>query len=130
MCAQPKPYAAVTDSEHRPAAHRAHLDWPPSRLVQWAATVGTRTQEVVEKILQAQPHPEMGYRSCLGIIRLGQRYPVARLEAAAERALVTGAVSYRSMDSILRHNLDKQPVNCPPSAQAAHRACRREPLSG
>jgi hypothetical protein len=110
-----KPYAAVTDHEHRPAAHRAHLDWPPSRLVQWAATVGTRTQEVVEKILEAQPHPEMGYRSCLGIIRLGQRYPVARLEAAAERALVTGAVSYRSMDSILRHNLDQQPIN-PPSA--------------
>jgi transposase len=110
-----KPYAAVTDSEHRPAAHRAHLDWPPSRLLQWAATVGTRTQEVVEKILQAQPHPEMGYRSCLGIIRLGQRYPVARVEAAADRALLTGAVSYKSMDSILRHNLDQQPIN-PPSA--------------
>ena len=110
-----KLYAAVTDHEHRPAAHRAHLDWPPSRLVQWAATVGTRTQEVVEKILEAQPHPEMGYRSCLGIIRLGQRYPVARLEAAADRALLTGAVSYRSMDSILRHNLDQQPIH-PPSA--------------
>jgi transposase len=110
-----KSYAAVTDSEHRPAAHRAHLDWPPSRLIQWAATVGTRTQEVVEKILQAHPHPEMGYRSCLGIIRLGQRYPVARVEAAADRALLTGAVSSRSMDSILRHNLDQQPIN-PPSA--------------
>jgi transposase len=108
-----KPYTAVTDSEHRPAAHRAHLDWPPSRLVQWAATVGTRTQEVVEKILQAQPHPEMGYRSCLGIIRLGQRYPVARVEAAADRALLTGAVSYRSMESILRHNLDQQPIHLP-----------------
>jgi transposase len=109
------PYVTVSDNEHRPAAHRAHLDWPPSRLVQWAATVGTQTQEVVEKILQAQPHPEMGYRSCLGIIRLGQRYPLARLEAAAERALVTGAVSYRSMNSILRHNLDQQPIH-PPSA--------------
>jgi transposase len=110
-----KPYVTVSDNEHRPAAHRAHLDWPPSRLLQWAATVGTQMQEVVEKILQAQPHPEMGYRSCLGIIRLGQRYPLARLEAAAERALVTGAVSYRSMNSILRHNLDQQPIN-PPSA--------------
>jgi transposase len=113
-----KPYAAVTDCEHRPASHRAHLDWPPSRLVQWAATVGTRTSEVVEKILQAQPHPEMGYRSCLGIIRLGQRYPVDRVEAAAERALLTGAVSYRSMDSILRHNLDQQPVNPAPAPRS------------
>ena len=70
---------------------------------------------MVEKILEAQPHPEMGYRSCLGIIRLGQRYPVARVEVAADRALLTGAVSYRSMESILRHNLDQQPIH-PPSA--------------
>jgi hypothetical protein len=113
-----KAYVAVTDGEHRPAAHRAHLDWPPSRLVQWAAKVGTRTQEVVEKILQAQPHPERGYRSCLGIIRLGQRYPPARVEAAADRALLTGAVSYRSMDSILRRNLDQQPLNPPPATRS------------
>jgi hypothetical protein len=61
-----KPYAAVTNSEHWPASHRAHLDWPPSRMVQWARTVGPRTAQVVEKILEAFPHPEMGYRSCLG----------------------------------------------------------------
>ena len=70
-----KPYTAVTNSEHRPASHRAHLDWPPSRMIAWARTVGPHTAEVVEKILEAFPHPEMGYRSCLGIIRLGQRYP-------------------------------------------------------
>jgi transposase len=108
----------VTDGEHRPAAHRAHLDWPPSRLVEWAAKVGTRTQQVVETILQAQPHPEMGYRSCLGIIRLGQRYPAVRVEAAAERALLTGAVSYKSMDSILRRKLDQQPLNPMPAPRS------------
>jgi transposase len=109
-----KVYAAVTNAEHRPASHRAHLDWPPSRMIQWAATVGPRAREVVETILAAFPHPEMGYRSCLGIIRLGQRYPSARVEAAAERALATGAVSYKSMDSILRRHLDQQPLNPPP----------------
>ncbi len=108
-----KAYTAVTKTEHRPASHRAHLDWPPSRMVESAATVGPRSREVVEKILAAFPHPEMGYRSCLGIIRLGQRYPVARVEAAAERALTTGAVSYRSMDSILCRQLDQQPLNPP-----------------
>jgi len=111
-----KPYTAVTNSEHRPASHRAHLDWPPSRMIAWARTVGPRTTEVVEKILEAFPHPEMGYRSCLGIIRLGQRYPVQRVEAAAERALLTGAVSYKSLDSILRHRLDQQPLD-PPAAR-------------
>ncbi|MGH9734021.1 MAG: IS21 family transposase [Candidatus Acidiferrales bacterium] len=111
-----KPYTAITDPEHRPASHRAHLDWPPSRMIAWARTVGPRTAEVVEKILGAYPHPEMGYRSCLGIIRLGQRYPVTRVEAAAERALLTGAVSYKSLDSILRRHLDQQPL-APPAAR-------------
>ena len=112
-----KRYTAVTNSEHRPASHRAHLDWPPSRMIQWAQTVGPRTAEMVEKILEAFPHPEMGYRSCLGIIRLGQRYPTTRVEAAAERALLTGAVSYKSLDSILRRHLDQQPLN-PPVARS------------
>ena len=111
-----KSYTAVTNPEHRPASHRAHLDWPPSRMIQWARTVGPHTAELVEKILEAFPHPEMGYRSCLGIIRLGQRYPATRMEAAAERALLTGAISYKSLDSILRRHLDQQPLN-PPAAR-------------
>jgi hypothetical protein len=89
-------------------------------MIACARTVGTRTVEVVEKILEAFPHPEMGYRSCLSIIRLGQRYPVQRVEADAERELATGAVSYKRLDSILRHRLDQQPLD-PPAAR---------PLSG
>ena len=108
-----KPYTAVTNSEHRPASHRAHLDWPPSRMIQWAGTVGPHAAEMVERILASFPHPEMGYRSFLGIIRMGQRYPATRVEAAAERALVSGAVSYKSLESILRHNLDQQSLSRP-----------------
>ena len=106
-----KPHAAVTNPEHRPKSHQAHLEWPPSRMVQWARTVGPHAAQVVERILESYPHPEMGYRSCLGIIRLGQRYPAKRVEAAAERALTTGAVSFKSIDSILRHGLDQQPLS-------------------
>jgi transposase len=116
-----KAYIAVTNSEHRPASHRAHLDWPPSRMIQWAATIGPHTSELVNRIFEAFPHPEMGYRSCLGIIRLGQRYPAARVEGAAERALATGAVSYKSLDSILRRGLDQQPLNPPPMPRPASR---------
>jgi hypothetical protein len=78
--------------------------------------------------MEAYPHPEMGYRSCLGIIRLGQRYPATRVEAAAERALVTGAVSYKSLDSILRRCLDQQPLS-PPAARSfpAHTNIRGAP---
>ena len=106
-----KPYAAATNPDHRPKSHRAHLDWPPSRMVQWAHSVGAHTAEVVAKIMEAYPHPEMGYRSCLGIIRLGQRSPAPRVEAAAERALASGADSYKSMESILRRCLDRQPLS-------------------
>jgi hypothetical protein len=62
-------------------------------------------------ILESRPHPEQGYRSCLGIIRLGDRYGTARLEAAAGRALAARALSYRSVESILRHGLDSQPLH-------------------
>ena len=112
-----KSYSAVTHPEHRPKSHQAHLEWPPSRMIQWASTVGPHTAEVVSKILDSFPHPEMGYRSCLGIIRLGQRYPAQRVEAAAQRALVSGAVRYKSLVSILHHRLDQQPLAAPAAAE-------------
>jgi transposase len=108
-----KPHTPVTQPEHRPKSHRAHLDWPPSRLIQWAQTIGAHTGQVVTQIMEKYPHPEMGYRSCLGIIRLGQSYPATRLEAAAQRALATGAVSFKSIESILRHSLDQAPLDTP-----------------
>jgi hypothetical protein len=86
-------------------------------MIQWASTVGPHTAEVVSKILASYPHPEMGYRSCLGIIRLGQRYPAQRVEAAAQRALVSGAIRYKSLASILQHSLDQQPLADPAAAE-------------
>lgn len=65
-----RPNSTVTDDAHRPQSHRLHTDWPPSRIIDWAAKNGPATAQVVEQILASKPHPEMGYRSCLGIIRL------------------------------------------------------------
>jgi len=65
------PYTATTLHQHRPKSHQAHLEWTPSRLINWAATVGPATAKVVQTILESKPHPEAGYRSCLGI--LGRR---------------------------------------------------------
>jgi transposase len=109
------PYKATTIPEHRPKSHQQHLAWPPSRLVAWAQSVGPSAAQLFTVILESKPHPEMGYRSCLGILRLGQRYSTERLEAAAQRALVTGACSYRSVKSILERSLDRQPLESPPS---------------
>jgi transposase len=108
-----QPYQATTVNEHRPKSHRQHLAWPPSRLVHWAQSVGPATAQLFAAILESKPHPEMGYRSCLGILRLGQRYSRERLEAAAARAVSAGACSYRSVKSILECGLDRQPLERP-----------------
>jgi transposase len=97
-----KPYTAVTHAEHRPKAHQAHLEWPPSRLVDWAQKTGRFSAQLFQQILDRYPHPEMGYRSCLGLLRLGEKYGPKRLESACERALVTGATTYKSVKSICR----------------------------
>ena len=100
----------MTTSQHRPKSHQAHLEWTPSRLIAWAANTGPHTAALVERILESKPHPEMGYRSCLGLLRLGERYTAERLEKAAGRALLTGAGSYKSVKSILTRSLDLQPA--------------------
>jgi transposase len=105
-----QPYRSTTVIEHRPKSHQQHLAWPPSRLLHWAQAVGPATAQLFAAILESKPHPEMGYRSCLGILRLGQRYSSERLEAAAARALSTGACSYRSVKSMLERRLDRQPL--------------------
>ena len=108
-----QPYQATTVPEHRPKSHQQHLAWPPSRLLHWANSVGPATAQLFAAILESKPHPEMGYRSCLGILRLGQRYSTQRLEAAAARAVATGACSYRSVKSMLERGLDRQPLEAP-----------------
>jgi transposase len=99
-----------TQSEHRPKSHQAHLDWTPSRMVHWAEQTGPNTAKLFERILAEKPHPEMGYRSCLGIIRLAEQYSSPRMEAAAERAIQAGACRYQSVKSILKNSLDQQPL--------------------
>lgn len=97
----------TTQSEHMPRGHREYLEWAPSRILSWAGTMGEATQKLVETILQSREHPEQGYRSCLGILRLGKLYGRDRLEAACARALAIGASRYKSIRSILENGLDR-----------------------
>jgi transposase len=93
-----------------PAAHRAHLEWTPSKLVAWGASVGPSVAELIETMLCTRPHPEHGYRACLGLRRLAKRYGPERLSAACQRALAIHAASYTSVHSILKNGLDQVPV--------------------
>jgi len=100
----------TTETAHMPESHRRHLEWTPGRLVAWGEQTGPATGALVAAILASRPHPEQGFRSCLGIFRLGRRHGEARLEAACARALAGGALSYRSVDSILRGGLERTPL--------------------
>lgn len=103
----------TTDPAHRPKAHQRYAEWSPSRLIRWAEQIGPETAAVVREVLERKPHPEQGFRSCLGIIRLATRYSPQRLEQAAHRARRLAAASYRSIESMLKNNLEQQPLPTP-----------------
>jgi transposase len=93
-----------------PVSHQKHAEWTPTRILGWATTVGPMTAKLSEAILTERRHPEHGYRSCLGLFRLAKRFGNERVEAACTRALLVGARSYRHVESILKHDLDRAPV--------------------
>ena len=112
----------TTVAEHMPKAHQKHMEWTPSRILHWAGSVGAKTRELAQAILAERRHPEQGYRSCLGILRLGKRYGDERLEAACARALAVRARSYRHVESILKNGLDRLPSPAEESTEGARRA--------
>jgi transposase len=105
-----RPNTATTNSEHRPKSHQQYLEWTPTRIIEWAGKVGPFTARLVENILTSKPHPEMGYRSALGVIRLERKYGAERLEAACTRAVRLKLYSFQSVKSILQSGLDHQPL--------------------
>lgn len=97
----------TTVAEHLPAAHRAHREWTPSRLIEWGRRIGVSTAEVVVRILAENKHPEHGYRRCLGLLSLARKHGAGRLEAACAVALHVGAFRYRTVKEILANNRDR-----------------------
>ncbi|WP_158747890.1 IS21 family transposase [Acidisphaera sp. L21] len=103
----PRQHRHTTIPEHMPSAHRRHAEWTPTRLLREAQAIGPSTIALVERILTAKPHPEQGFRACLGILRLVRGYGPERLEAACQRGMDIGAQTYGSVNSILRNGLDR-----------------------
>jgi transposase len=102
-----------------PSSHRAHAEWTPSRLIHWAEKCGPATGRVVAGILESRPHPEQGYRACLGLMRLGRRYGDERLDAACERAEYLRSYSYRTVKNILAAAQDRLPLGDDSAADEA-----------
>jgi transposase len=108
----------TTETSHMPKAHQAHRDWSPGRFIQWAQSIGPCTAQVIAQQLTDRPHPEHGYRACLGLLKLSRGYGKPRLEAACARALAIHSASYRSVASILKQALDQQPLPGDQASQA------------
>ena len=100
----------TTVPEHMPSSHRRYAGWTVERIREDARRIGPATAALCEQILESRPHPEQGYRACLGIVRLARSFGAARLEAAAERAIDIGARTYGSVKSILDNKLDRSPA--------------------
>jgi len=100
-----------TQSEHRPAHHRFHLEWTPERIISWAGDVSIHTRSLVTTILERAAYPDQAFRSCVGIINLSKKYPIERLDAAARMALSEGAHSYQAVKKILEKERDLVAAN-------------------
>jgi transposase len=105
-----KKHGFTTNRDHMPEGHREHAEWTPERVVRWIGRAGEATAEVAKRILASRPHPEQGFRACMGIKRLGEVYGQERLEAACQRALAIQSPSYKSVKSILMNKLDQKPL--------------------
>jgi transposase len=109
-------YGFTTLPEHMPPGHRAYGERDGERLLQRARACGAATEELLRQIMAARPYPELGYRACLGILRLAETHGTERVERASRRAVETGAVSYRSLQAILKHHLEDAPLPEPAAA--------------
>jgi transposase len=104
----------TTVADHMPSSHRRYRDWTHERIRREAGSVGDNTAILVDVILRSRPHPEQGFRSCIGILGLVKRFGADRVDAACARALVLGTRSYNSVATILKNHRENSP---PPMAE-------------
>jgi hypothetical protein len=97
--------------EHMPEGHQKYLEWNGDRFRKWAEQIGHNTCQVVGGILTSNRVEQQGYRSCMGLLKLADKYSVERLEAACKKALsYTATPSYKSIKNILSTGQDKSQI--------------------
>ena len=109
----------VTSDAHKPKCHSDYGDWPPERMLSWAASIGPSVRIVVEKIFARYPRPELGYRPFLALTRDAKTFGSDRLDAACARGLALAGdygPTRKTVHAILVRNLDAAPL---PEEQAA-----------
>ena len=118
-----------TVPDHMPSSHRRYRDWTHERIRREAAAIGDDAAALMDLILRSRPHPEQGFRSCIGILRLEKRYGAERLDAACARALALGTRSYTSVAAILNNRQDRKPDRGRPAQPVPRKHPRSRLLS-
>ena len=90
-----------TDPDHMPVSHRHYADWTPERFRRWAATIGPHTEGLITAVLASRKHPEQGFRTSMGILRLYRGVDSLHAEAVSARALEIGGLASKSVASLL-----------------------------
>jgi transposase len=123
VAAHPRRYGGCrhgTDPDHMPSSHRRYAEWTPDRFRRWARTIGPDTEALIVAILANRPHPEQGFRTCLGVLRLYREIDTARVERVSAHAVAIGALTYKSVASILTHKLDRSEPTAQSTATIDH----------
>ena len=88
--------------QHMPEDHQKYLEWNGDRFRKWAKNIGENTYQVVDGILTSKRVEQQTYRSCMGLLKLADKYSAEQLEAACIKALgYTAVPSYKSIKNIL-----------------------------
>jgi transposase len=113
-----------------PNAHRAHQQWTPWRLLNWARDIGDHTHALTQRIIDSKAHPEQAYRACLGLLNLARRYGPQRLDLACARAIAIGSPTRRSVASILTQRMDQLPLPLDPPASTTTNTPEHDNIRG
>lgn len=112
ICSHPRLYGRPgqysTMTEHMPEDHKKYTAWNAERFISWAQSIGEHTTVAVKAILSSHRIEQQGYKSCMVLLKLADKYSVTRLEAACAKALsYTPKPSYKSIQTILQTGQDK-----------------------
>ncbi|MEM8600849.1 MAG: IS21 family transposase [Bacteroidota bacterium] len=104
------PGGTTTDPAHMLPRHRSWAERDEGALRDWARSVGTFAELMMDRLLTSNPCREQAWRSAWGMRRLSDDYPAERIEAASEQAVCFGARSYRPLARILKLGRDRLPL--------------------
>ena len=89
-----------------PSSHRRYAEWTPDRFRRWAGKIGPNTEGLISSVLASRPHPEQGFRTCLGILRSYRGLDPVRVEAVSARAVQLGVLNCKGVASLLARKRD------------------------